>query len=161
MSIAHPWRDLVLGLAIFALTSVTPALAAENPAHQHEAAAHALKLDNGKKWQTDEPLRQAMTQIRDALAANHAAIHSNRATAAQYQVLAAKIDDRLGYIVANCKLKPEADANLHVVLADMIAGSDMMKGADQPKRREGAMKVIAALTAYPKYFEHSGWRGME
>jgi hypothetical protein len=160
MSSEHSWRGAVLGLAIVALTSITPALAAETPAHQHEAGAHALQLDNGKKWQTDEPLRQAMTQIRDAVAANHTAIHANRATPAQYHALAAKVDDRLAYIVANCKLKPEADANLHVIVTDMIAGSDLMKGADPSKRRAGALKVIAGLDAYPKYFEHPGWRGL-
>jgi hypothetical protein len=68
MSSEHSWRGSVLGLAVLALTSVAPALAAENPVHQDEAAAHALQLDNGKKWQTDEPLRQAMTQIFDAVA---------------------------------------------------------------------------------------------
>jgi hypothetical protein len=160
MSNAYSWHRPVLGLAVLALVSAASAGAAENPAHQHEAPAHAFQLDKGKKWQTDEPLRQAMAQIRDAVAANHEAIHANRATAAQYRALAAKVDDRLAYIVANCKLKPEADASLHVILTDMIAGSDQMKGADASKRRAGALKVIAGLDAYPKYFDHPGWRGL-
>lgn len=160
MSTQHSWRNPALVLAVVALSNITPALAAETAAHQHEAATHRLQLDNGNKWQTDEPLRQAMTQIRDAVAAERTAIHDNKATAAQYQVLAAKVDDRIAYMVANCKLKPEADANLHIILADMIAGSDLMKGADAAKRREGAVKVIAGLQAYPKYFEHPGWRAL-
>ncbi len=160
MSNGHSWRSPVVGLAIFALTSFAPALAADTSAHPHEAGAHALQLDQGKKWQTDEPLRQAMAQIRDAVVANHDAIHANRATVAQYQALAAKVDDRLAYIVANCKLNPQADANLHVILTDMIAGSDQMKGSDPSKRRAGALKVIAGLESYPKYFDHPGWRGL-
>lgn len=71
------------------------------------------------------------------------------------------MDEQVGYIVANYKLSPEADAKLHVILADLIAGSDLMKGADKAKSREGAVKIIGALQIYPKCFEHPGWRGLE
>jgi hypothetical protein len=160
MGTQYSWRNPMLVLALLALSNITPAVPAENATHQHEAPTHSLQLDNGKKWQTDQPLRQAMTEIRDAVAAQHTAIHNSTATAAQYQALAVKVDDRIAYMVANCKLKPEADTNLHIILADMIAGSDLMKGADAAKQRSGALKVMAALQAYPKYFDHPGWRAL-
>jgi hypothetical protein len=150
-----PW--LVLLALAAPLAAVQPALAQ----HQHEAGAHTLRLDNGRKWSTDAPLRQGMSAVRDAVAADHRAIHTNKETAAQYKTLAGKIDGQIAYIVENCKLAPEADAQLHVVLAEIIAGSDLMKDTDQAKRREGAVKVVGALGTYPQYFDHPGWRALE
>ena len=151
-----PWLSL-LAVAL-SLAALHPAALAQ---HQHEAGAHTLQLDNGKKWTTDAPLRKGMAAIRNAVAADHGAIHADKETAAQYKALAGKIDGQIAYVVKNCKLSPEADAQLHVVLADIIAGSDLMKAGDQAKRREGAVKVVDALAAYPHYFDHPGWRALE
>lgn len=155
-------RALVLALVAI---SAAPAALTAHPAfaqHQHEEAGgpHTLQLDHGRKWATDAPLRQAMTAIRDAIAAQHEGIHADTADAAQYQALAAKIDEQIAYMVANCKLKPEADAQLHVILSDIIAGSDLMKGGDKAQARKGAIKVVGALQKYPKYFRHPGWRAV-
>jgi len=131
------------------------------PGHGHEPGAHTLTLDEGKKWETDAPLRQGMLSIRDAMAADHAAIGAGKESAAQYQALAKRVDEQVAYVVGNCKLKPEADANLHLVLADIIAGAEMMKGKNAAKRRDGASKVIRALQTYPDYFNHPGWRAVD
>jgi hypothetical protein len=149
-------------LACLAL-AIGPAAAAEHEehAHGHDASAHKLELDHGKKWSTDAPLRQGMSAIRDAVAAEHHAIHHNKASLARYQALARKTDEQVAYMVANCKLPTEADANLHVILAELIAGSDLMKGKSKAKAREGAVKVIGALEAYPEYFDHPGWKAIE
>jgi hypothetical protein len=147
-------------LALIALAhplAVLPAAAQ----HQHDGAAHELQLDQGKKWKTDVPLRRGMAGIRDAVASQHEAIHANQASAAQYQALGGEIDGQIAYIVENCKLSPEADAQLHAILADIVGGSDLMKGADQARRREGAVMVVAALSKYPQYFDHPGWRPLE
>lgn len=153
---------LAAALACLALAAA-PSFAAEHDqhAHGHEADTHKLELDHGKKWSTDAPLRQGMSAIRDAVSAEHHAIHGNKASVARYQALAKKVDQQVAYMVANCKLPPEADANLHVILADIIAGSDLMKGNSKAKAREGAVKVIGALEAYPEYFDHPGWRAIE
>ncbi len=58
----------------FALGTGAPALAADP--HQHAAGeATKVTLNHGKKWETDEPLRKNMTEIRAALAANEGGIH--------------------------------------------------------------------------------------
>jgi hypothetical protein len=150
-----PWLALI-ALAI-PFGGVQPAAAQ----HQHDGGAHELQLDHGQKWSTDAPLRRGMVGVRDAIAAQHAAIHADRATAAQYQALAGKIDGQIADIVQNCKLPPEADAQLHVILTDIIGGSDLMKGADEAKRRQGAVMVVEALGNYPQYFDHPGWRPLE
>lgn len=135
-------------------------VAAEETGHEHAVAPHKLTLDAGdKKWATDAPLRKGMSAIRRALATDHSAIHADRETAEQYAALAGKIESHVSYIVQNCKLKPEADSNLHVLIGQILEGADLMKGKD-PKamRRDGAMKVVAAVNIYPEYFDHPGWR---
>jgi hypothetical protein len=150
----------ILVCLAFALGSAAAA-EHEERAHGHDASAHKLELDHGKKWSTDAPLRQGMSAIRDAVATEHHAIHHNKASLARYQALAGKVDEQVAYMVANCKLSPEADANLHIILADIIAGADLMKGKRKTKAREGAVKLIGALERYPEYFDHPGWRKLE
>ena len=134
------------------------ALSAEPATHQHAAGAHELTLDAGKKWATDQPLRKGMGQIRKAVSADKKAIHAGKESDADYEALAGKVEGQVSYIVQNCKLKPEADAQLHVLIGEMMQGVDIMRGKDPKSGRElGAEKIVTALNTYPKYFHHPGW----
>lgn len=129
--------------------------------HSHDAEeSMQLTLDNGKKWTTDGNLRQGMERIRDALAAELSTIHSGKATATQYRALAQKTNDQIAFMVKNCKLEPKADAMLHLVLADIIAGADAMMGQDSGEAHKGAAKIAHALENYAAHFDHPGWRGL-
>ena len=64
-------------------------------------------------------------------------------------------------MVKNCKLDENADAMLHLLLADIIAGADAMAGQDSSEARKGAEKIAHALENYPTYFDHPGWRGLK
>jgi hypothetical protein len=157
----HPTLLAAALAAVFALGAGIPVFAAD--AHQHAAGeATKLTLDHGKKWATDEPLRKGMTEIRNAVAADEEAIHAGKMSAARYDALAKKIDGQLADVVQNCKLPPEADAQLHLVLAEVIQGQEAIKGQNQKlDRRAGVAKVIDALDAYNKHFDHPGWRGLK
>ena len=50
------------------------------------------------------------------------AAHKGTISAAEYAALAAKVEVEVGNIVANCKLPPQADAMLHIVLSDLAGG---------------------------------------
>jgi hypothetical protein len=137
-----------------------PALAAKD-AHEHGHGAQEAKLvlDHGKKWQTDEALRKGMDAIRGALAADLKAIHANKATPQQYKALAKRVEGEVAGIVQNCKLEPEADAQLHLVVAELLAGAEAMQGKEQGvKPRAGAERVAKALNAYGEHFDHAGWK---
>ena len=56
-------------IAMFVSLPTAFVLAAETT-HQHEqgAATAKLHLKDGKKWQTDDVLRQSMTSVKDAFA---------------------------------------------------------------------------------------------
>ena len=152
---------LAAALTSAALLSLpAPASAADEHKHEQGAAAtHTLTLNQGKKWTTDEPLRNGMTEIRRLLAAQDEAIHKGKLKPADYAALGAKIEGEVGTIVATCKLEPAADANLHLVLEDLIEGADAMQGKVKGRTpRQGAGKVVAALNEYGRYFDHPGWK---
>ncbi|HYR05195.1 MAG TPA: hypothetical protein VEP71_00780, partial [Gallionella sp.] len=134
---------------------------AQDHSHHHEAGESAqLTLNSGKKWTTDDNLRQGMSRIRDALMAELPAIHSGKATTDQYRALAQKTNDQIAFMMKNCKLEPKADVMLHLVLADIIAGSDAMMSLDSHQAHQGAGKIASALDNYGAYFDHPGWNGI-
>lgn len=145
------------GLALGLLA--TGAIAAEQNAHQHGADTAQLSLDHGKKWATDEPLRKGMGNIRAEMESSLPEIHAGKLSAIRYNDLAAKLNTEVGSIVAQCKLEPKADAQLHLVVADLLNGAEAMQGKIKKVTRQGgAVKVLGALEKYATYFDHPNWQ---
>jgi hypothetical protein len=156
---------VLIALSLISLTAAGPTLAANTAAHDHgdahghDGAATTLEMNAGKKWETDAALRKAMNDIRQTVAGSLHAIHENRLPAAGYGELASKVEGAVGEIVANCKLAPKADAQLHLIVADLLAGAEQMAGKGKAaQRRDGAVKVIGALEKYGTYFDHPGFQ---
>lgn len=60
------------------------------------------------------------------------------------------------------KLDKGADAMLHLVLAEIIAGVEAMEGKDKKlDGRSGAAKVMHALGNYDRYFDRPGWQPLK
>lgn len=152
----------LLGAAVLSLAVASlPAAAAEHR-HEHGAAPATLELNNGKKWETDAPLRKGMENIRGAMQAALSDIHGNKLSAAGYGALAKKVNGEVNDIVTNCKLEPKADAQLHLVIADILEGVEVMQGkAKKVRRPDGAVKVLGALEKYDSHFEHPGWQPLK
>lgn len=131
--------------------------------HSHDSGAPAaLSLNNGMKWSTDESLRQGMVRIRDALALDMPAVRAGSISAVQLGALGDKVNAAIGSIFQNCKLEPQADAMLHLILAEIMAGADVLAKATSPEAgNEGARRVAKALDNYQTYFEHPGWAGLK
>lgn len=129
-------------------------------AHQGHGSAK-LSLNHGKQWQTDEPLRKGMEALRSAFAAHLHAIHEGKMPLAEYKNLGEETERVVGSMVAECKLEPEADAMLHLVITDMIAGADIMLGKAKGEPRTGALKVVSALNSYGRYFDHPKWNDLK
>lgn len=166
MNRINPWvLSAIVTAAAFAATCAPVAMAAGTAApaaaHAHDDAhaAAKLRLDHGKKWTTDAPLREGMTRIRDLVAPKVPAAHAGTMGAAEYAALAAKVEVEVGNIVANCKLAPEADAVLHVVLSDLSGGTGAMAGRTPgTPAQKGLVQVVSAVNEYGRYFEHPGWK---
>lgn len=145
---------LSLGLAATALAAIEPA----PHQHHHGAAPAELTLNAGQKWATDAPLRSGMEHIRNALAAALPGIHRNTLSDTQYAALANTVSGEVHGIVANCKLEPQADAQLHLIIADMLQGVEVMAGKRaQSTRQNGAVQVVGALEKYAEFFDHPHW----
>jgi hypothetical protein len=121
--------------------------------HAHEHAHDqklALSLDQGKKWATDAPLREGMTNIRK-ITAEASAKPMKEAD----QRAAARIQEEIQKIFKNCKLSPKADANLHLVLAELMQGAAALKEQKTPAAAYARIKQ--SLDLYGQYFDHPGW----
>ena len=153
----HRFVQIVSFVTVLGLPATTT-LATE-PGHHHEpGSASKLQLKGGQKWPTDEALRQGMVNIRKAVTPDLPAIQRDKLNTQGYDQLAGKINAQVAYIVQNCHLEKEADAMLHLVLADIMAGADAMAGKDkQVSRQAGALKVVQALEDYGNYFDPPGW----
>lgn len=148
-----------LTAAAVALLLAGPAMA-QSAAHSHDAATpHKLSLNQGRKWATDEALRNGMSRIRGLVEPRRVDAHAGKLTATQYRELATQIETEVGGIVANCKLEPRADAMLHLVLADLGEGTDAMAGKNAKLPAvQGLAKVTLAVNEYASHFEHAGFK---
>ena len=151
----------LMAAVLFWALGASPAVAQQQHEHEHEsgvAAVASIKLDAGRKWATDASLRAGMADIRAAFDADHPAIHGGQQTDAQYEALATRIESQVNSIVANCRLPPQADANLHYLIADLSQGVGLMRGQDPARtRHEGAALVHGALRAYGEFFDDPAW----
>lgn len=140
------------------LASPLAVLAADHDAHG-AAAKHKIELNAGKKWATDDPLRQAMMAIHASVDVTLPKAHLGKATTADYDAFSKDVNTQVAYIVQNCKLDPKADAQLHTVIADMLAGAEAAAGTQKGKgRAAGVVQIAQGLNTYGKYFDHAGWK---
>lgn len=156
------WMVSALVAAAAALAAFAPAAmaapAAAPHAHDHgHAASPAPRLDHGRKWASDDALRQGMARIRAMVAPQLA--RKSTMGAEEAAALAARIDGEVGTIVANCKLPPQADEVLHTVLSGLMAGTGALAGRTPGTDRTGGLhQVAAAVNDYGRMFEHPGFR---
>jgi hypothetical protein len=159
----HRKQALITLLFAGILSLATAQAMAKDDAHRHHdgGISAGLSLNNGAKWKTDAPLREGMKNIRNVLEPQLPAIHNNKLKPAQYQTLVGEINAELSAIVKSCKLDKDADAMLHLVLADIIEGVDALAGENkQVGRHDGAVKIYKGLENYGAYFAHPNWQPM-
>ena len=118
-------------------------------AHDHGAAAHAheehgsaalsLSLDHGKQWETDAALRHGMTEIRAAVDMVAPAFEAGQISAHQGHQLSEAIQGSVNTMIEQCKLPPEADANLFELEARQLASLGI---AHLPQSLSEALRVM-------------------
>lgn len=162
------YKSILTAALLGALTVSAPAAARASQSdaghthsHSHDSTqahdhTHELKLNDGEKWQTDPPLRKAMTEIRSLVAETSQSGQSGALTGDRYVGLADQVDGQIDYMIENCALPPDADAQLHIIIERMIEGVAQMRASEGQK--EGVATVAHALEDYGTYFDHEGWR---
>jgi hypothetical protein len=151
---------MIFACTVLSALLMNPAFAVDTGHdHHHGEQPTKLQLDAGKKWETDAPLRQSMAKIRQSLASSLKAIHANQLTLARYNELAKNVESSVSRIVAQCKLPPAADAQLHIIVAELMSGAELMSDqTNSGTARNGAVKVIEALNRYGQYFNDPGFK---
>ena len=129
-------------------------------AHDHaQQGAAELTLDHGQPWGTDAPLREGMERVRTAVATAEQAAAQGGMTASQAQSLAVAVEDGIAFMVRNCQLESQADANLHVLLGRLSAAAAAVK--TDPGAANGLAQMLEVLDLYPRHFNHPGWQPVE
>jgi len=144
---------MVLGLSA---TSIMAAPANNEHEHGHGHGEMELRLNDGSKWAVDAPLSRAMNNIGSAMHKDLDAIHSGKLPKEKYSVLATKINNEVNYMVENCNLEPEADAQLHLIIAELMEGATVMES--KANARDGAVQVMGAIESYTTYFDDPNFK---
>jgi len=147
----------VIIISIYLLTAGLSNVEAGADADHHSHKGHetsGLSLNQGSKWKTDAPLRQGMLKINDEFKKFSASFHNDTLTKKDASKLAKNINEQVEYLITNCKLKPEADATLHVLIGDLLQGADAL--SKKPLSMNGMPKIHKALMLYTEYFDQPG-----
>ena len=152
-------QRVLLSVSSLMLLAATTSIKAET-GHEHhhghsENADTGLVLNNGKKWKTDAPLRLGMQKINDVVMSAANAYHHDTLTQEEANKVSQEIKKQISYLIKNCKLVPEADATLHVLIGDFLGAAEKIQ--TDPLSSEGMPEAVQALIAYPTYFEHDRW----
>jgi hypothetical protein len=150
-------RSLFYILFVVGLFTASDGIADERHDHHHhgDASLDQLELNEGEKWAGDEHLRRGMQGIREVFVAIHDRVRDGEADSDDYKRLADAIDEQVQYMFANCHLDPEPDAQLHVILANLIQASETLRGEEN--HYPGVHRVHQSLDAYGDTFRHEGW----
>jgi len=145
---------LCLGAMLLAVSPSAPAR--HDHHHAHEAAGMPeLRLNDGQRWATDGPLRAGMLRIRQAFEQALPALRDGTSGHGAYAALADELDSQLRFLFANCRLPPDADAQLHLLLAQVAEAASALREAGDPA--PGMHALHRALETYGDYFRHPGW----
>jgi len=147
-----------ISLAVLLLAGgacAVPALAQSAAHHDHAAhATHAVPATPAQRWATDAPLRAGMRAIREATELlNH--YQMGHLDDTQRDNAVAQIDAAIKDMIAHCKLKPDADAALHGLLAKFIAGANAARAGKFSQAELAPMQQ--ALAKYPTLFVDAEW----
>ena len=159
---------LSLAIVLTFSSASTFSRTAVHAASQHSELNHAaqshtnMTLNEGKKWHTDENLRNAMSNIQANVTSALASIHAGKLSSAQYDALGKEIWEQISFIVTNCKLDPKADEQLHLIITGIADGIDTANAkTEHEKRVSGIHKIAESLNNYGKYFEHPNWQTLK
>lgn len=116
-------------------------------------AVKSLTLNNGKKWDVDQTMKENMGAINSQFNKMNGLISSKKITANDYNELSNVISKSAQNIASNCKMELKKDETFHTVLGDLLAVSEDLK--DAKKSKHATEKLTHALKTYTQYFDHT------
>jgi hypothetical protein len=143
-------RTLLLSVLLpAAFVFAAPVIAQDHAHHPSPPAAQPAQAP-AQRFATDAPLRAGMAGIRTAVAAlgHYEMGHMGPEQAAEQ---AALIQAHVRDIIANCKLPPDADGALHLIIAPLMQHAAALQA--DPKKLEAIAPMRAALAEYVRQFD--------
>ena len=156
-----PARFILSALLALPLGTMAGTAMASDAAHSHGHEVHGtMELNQGQKWETDAALRQGMGALHQIVSTGLDGAHANSLKADDYKKMSGDIMTQFTYIVENCDLEPEADAQLHILLGNIVQGVVTFEGKVSGEERVvGLIKMAQALNSYGSHFDHPNWEG--
>ena len=155
-------------VSLFALFTLAGCSGSESPTEDPHTASNAHAYDTnhadhsaaltppeGELWATDAPLREAMTRVQAAVAEALPAHESGSFDRVSGLALAQTIEREVAFMIEHCKLPPEPDAALHVLIARMLTAANRLKSA--PPEADAIPELTHVLEEYGTKFDHPGW----
>ena len=142
------------------LPAAAPAVPEATAMHEHEHAAApadgaaAAAPSSGERFAVDAPLQAGMGKIRTAVASLE---HHEMGHLSDEQVIvqADEITAQVQFLIANCKLDPQADAALHGIIGKLLEGAKALK--EKPADATPVASLRVALVEYPRLFDDATW----
>ena len=137
-------------LMLFALVSCKPTKkqeAAEVNDLYSNSWIQEIKLDNGKKWQSNSETNEGVLKMQNRIKD----FSSN--TLEGYYELAEKLNVDKNYVIQNCTMKGDSHDNLHVWLLPLIAKLDALSEANTIEEAAKLKQSIEEnINEYADYF---------
>lgn len=147
---------VTIAAMLLLLSALAVPFAHAQDGHEHHAAATASQETPAQRYATDAPLRTGMAKIRTAVdALGH--YERGHMGAEQAVSFATGIQEQVAYLVANCKLEPQADAALHGIIAKLSTGAQSIKA--DPTDLTAIAPMREALQDYAHQFNDPAWGG--
>ena len=122
---------------------------AEHEAHQSHGPGLQLTLDDGRKWQVDEPTRESAAKI-----ASLAADAESVASVEDARALGKALDEELDTLVRRCKMTGPAHDQLHVFLVALFPEVEALEQkTDLGELQAARAEIGELLEAYSTHFE--------
>jgi hypothetical protein len=127
--------------------------AAHDAPDSHEAGAPAPPVD--ALWPTDVGLRVGMSRIDAAV--ERATEVTHPLSREQAEELARAVEQNVSYIIENCRLPPEPDAALHVLIGQMMAAAGQLR--NEATAGTALTSLRGVLQVYRSTFDHAAASG--
>lgn len=145
-------RSAVLSIAfIAALGATAPQALAQSHAHHVSAAASTAPA---QRYATDATLRQQMREIRGEVEA----LGQYERDPVKPEMAARRAGRIIGHvntIIVNCKLPPDADEALHLIIGPLLQHAAALQS--DPKKLDAIPPMREALVKYASQFDDPGF----
>jgi hypothetical protein len=145
-------KSLVLAAVLAACTVSFPVSALADGAPRLKSEAEKSPRP------ADQALRDAMTALRELLAAQVADGGVEKLSDDEHVALADEIDRRVAAVVAGRDFHSREGRHLQWMLGDISDGADLMRTAPRAQaKRLGLLRVVETLNYYGREYDHPGW----